>query len=263
MKSRIRAYNERLRNASILVTLIILSVIVAFSGFVIYNVTPNPTANQDVGHQNTGQLKAALIDALYATEPNHLFTDTLVETLHNEGFTIDIYQGETVTVDLLKNLPSGYKLLILRMHSALDKNNELYLFTGEPYIKEKYTGEQYFRLVKEAYATNESQSVFAINWGFVKRCMTTKFNEALVIAMGCHAARDPTIYNEFFNRGATAYVGWDGDVTLFHSDKATLHLIQTLYTEELTLEQAIEKTTEQIGPDPSYDSMLKCYYAQT
>jgi len=263
MKNRIRAYNERLRNASILVTLIILSIIIAFCGFVIYNVTPDPTTNQDIGHENTGQLKAALIDALYATEPNDLFTDTLVDTLHNEGFTVDIYQGETVTVDLLKNLPSGYKLLILRMHSALDKNNELYLFTGEPFVREKYTGEQRFRLVKEAYATNESQSVFAVNWGFVKRCMTTKFNEALVIAMGCHGTCDQTIYDEFFKRGATAYVGWDGDVTLFHSDKTTLHLIQTLYTEELTLRQAIEKTTEQIGPDPSYDSILKCYYAQT
>jgi len=81
--------------------------------------------------------------------------------------------------------------------------------------------------------------------------------------MGCHGAGDPTIYHEFFKRGATAYIGWDGDVALFHSDKATLHLIQTLYTEELTLEQAIEKTTEQIGSDPSYDSILKYYYAQT
>jgi hypothetical protein len=34
------------------------------------------------------------------------------------------------------------------MHSALDKNNELYLFTSEPYTKEKYTQEQYFRLIK-------------------------------------------------------------------------------------------------------------------
>lgn len=91
------------------------------------------------------------------------------------------------------------------MHSALDKNNELYLFTSEPYTKEKYTQEQYFRLIKEAYAINESQSVFAANWGFVKRCMTTKFNKTLVITMGCHGACDPSISNEFLKLVATYY----------------------------------------------------------
>jgi hypothetical protein len=148
-------------------------------------------------------------------------------------------------------------------NDALDKNNELYLFTSEPYKKEKYTQEQYFRPIKGAYATNESQYVFAVNWDFVKRCMTAKFNKALVITMGCHGAYDPNISDEFFKRGTTAYIGWDGDVSLFHSDKATLYLIQTLFTEKPTLEQAIEKTTEQVGLGPFYEGMLKCYYAQT
>jgi len=237
---------------------------VAFLALAVSNyVVPKLTINENNPHQGISELKAALIDPLYVTEPNQAFTEELVKDLHEAGFKVDIYRGKDVTIESLKNLPSGYKLLILRMHSALDKNNELYLFTSEPYKKEKYTQEQYFRLIKEAYATNESQSVFAVNWGFVKRCMTTKFNKALVITMGCHGAYDPSISDEFFKRGATAYIGWDGDVSLFHSDKVTLYLIQTLYTEKLTLEQAIEKTTEQIGPDSFYDSMLKCYYAQT
>ncbi|MEA2090525.1 MAG: hypothetical protein U9O89_07220, partial [Thermoproteota archaeon] len=132
-----------------------------------------------------------------------------------------------------------------------------YLFTAEPYNKEKHVEEQYFYLAKKAYAFNESQPVFAVNWMFIKRCMTGKFNNTLVITMGCDGTLDPSMVDEFFNQGATAYIGWNGPVLPSHSDKATLQLIQKLYIQNLTRQQAVEKTNQQIGPDPSGNSILK------
>ena len=209
------------------------------------------------------QLRAALVDSLYVSYPNNRFTSNLTAILNEAGFKVDIYQGREVTVDFLKALPDGYKLLILRMHSAVhSKSLGLYLFTAEPYVEEKHVQEQYFYLVKKAYAFNESQPVFAVNWMFIKRCMTGKFNNTLVITMGCDGTLDPLMVDEFFNQGATAYIGWDGPVLPSHSDTATIQLIQNLYIQNLTLQQAVEKTNQQTGPDPSSNSTLKLLLPQ-
>jgi hypothetical protein len=194
--------------------------------------------------------RAALIDALYSTYPNEEFTRSLNRTLVDVGFTVDIYEGSEVTVDFLKRLRSGYKLVIFRMHSALSSSNDLYFFTGEAYSDGKYLPEASFRLVQKGYTSEDSQPVFAVNWGFVKRCMAGKFDGALVVAMGCDGAVDHLMAKEFVNQGAIGYVGWTGPVLLSNSDRATLYLIEALYNEQLSLEAAVERTNGQVEADP-------------
>ena len=261
-KNEVSAYKKRVRIVSSVVTLIIVfSFIVVVSYYLVgYFTGSGSTINQTSGNLSGNLLKAALIDALYSTHPNEEFTRSFNKSLLEAGFEVDIYQGRIVTVDFLKKLASGYKLIILRMHSALSTNNELYLFTAEPYSVGKYVQEQYFRLVKEAYASEDSESVFAVNWGFIKRLMTGKFDGALVIAMGCDGALDPLMSQEFINQGAVGFIAWNGPVLLSHSDNATLYLIQALYVEKLVLEEAVGKTTTQIGEDPHWDTVLE-YYA--
>jgi len=216
----------------------------------------NYPTNEDGSNSNDNPPKAALIDALYTTFPNKKFTMSINETLCAAGFKVDVFQGNDVTVEFLKKLPIGYKLIILRMHSALAANNQLYLFTAEPYSIGKHTQEQYLQLVKEAYATNNSQPVFAVNWGFIKKCMSGKFNGTLVVMMGCDGLRDPLIIKEILNQGAIGYISWTGPVSISHSDKATLCLIQTLYIKKMPIEQAVEKTNTQIGEDPAWGTVL-------
>jgi hypothetical protein len=260
-KSEVSTYKKRVRIVSSVVTLIIVfSFIVVVSYYLVgYFTGSGSTINQTGGNLSGNSLKAALIDALYSTHPNEEFTKSFDKSLLEAGFEVDIYQGRIVTVDFLKKLASGYKLIILRMHSALSTSNELYLFTAEPYSAAKYVQERNVRLVKEAYASEDSESVFAVNWGFIKRLMTGKFDGALVIAMGCDGALDPLMAQEFINQGAVGFIAWNGPVLLSHSDNATLYLIQALYVEKLVLEEAVGKTTTQIGEDPHWDTVLKCY----
>ncbi len=245
---------------TIIAFLVVISLVISVSYYLVnYVFVPNSSTNGNGGGTVDGSLKAALVDALYATLPNEGFTGSLTETLEEAGFEVDVFQGAGVTVDFLKSMAGGYNLVILRMHSALDNDGELFLFTAEPYSVGKYIDEQYFRLVKEAYATDDSQSVFAVNWGFIKRGMTGKFNGTLVIAMGCDGTGDQRIIDEFMNQGAVGYISWNGPVLLYHSDAATLDLVEGLYLEELSVEDAIDGTNSQVGADPTWGSILEYY----
>jgi len=262
IKKNVADYKRRVRIVSTLVaSVIIFSFVFAGSYYLLSaSIGGNPSTNQPQDLQQNqlddSLLNAALIDALYSSSPNLNFTASLGKTLQEAGFKVDAYQGENVTVDFLKKFPCGYELVILRMHSALSSSNELYLFTAEPYSAGKYVQEQYYRIVKEAYPTEESQSVFAVNWGFIERLMADKFKGALVIVMGCDGANDPWMAEEFIDRGAVGYVGWNGSVLLSHSDRAVLYLIQALYVDKLSLEDAVKKTNSQIGVDPQWGSIL-------
>jgi len=89
--------------------------------------------------------------------------------------------------------------------------------------------------------------------------MAGRFNGTLVVAMGCDGACDSWMAKEFINQGATGYVGWNGPVLLSHSDKAIQYLIQALYIEKLPLEEALDKTNNQIGKDPNWNTILESY----
>lgn len=211
---------------------------------------------------DTSLPRAVLIDALYSSHPNDVFSESLENVLREAGFEVDVYRGDVVTVDFLKRLQGGYKLVIFRMHSALSKWGDLYLFTDEDYSTQLYRQEQDARpaLVKEAYATDSAErGVFAVNWGFVKMRMSGKFDGSLVIVMGCDGAGDSLLFREFVNQGAVGCVGWSGPVLLSHSDKAVLCLVEFLYLQGLPLGKAVSSTNEFMKKDPLWESVLKLY----
>jgi len=261
IKNEISDYKKRVRTtSSVVILVIVFSFVVVLSYYLVgYFAGPDSTIDETYGNSSDNSLRVALIDALYSTYPNEEFTRFFNKTLQETGFEVDIYQGEEVTVEFLKKLTGGYKLIVLRMHSALSTSNELYLFTAEPYSAEDYVQEQYFPLVKEAYATDDSQSVFAVNWGFIKMLMTGKFDGTLVVAMGCDGALDQLMVHEFINQGAIGYIAWNGPVLLSHSDKAIQCLVQALYMENLSLGEAVEKTVNQVGGDPMWGTVLDYY----
>jgi len=253
-----RRRSSKLFGLAVLVTILFSVSVISY--FLIIHFTGSRSVIEENFDDGSGHvvIKAALIDPLSVLHPNMEFTEAVNRTLREAGFEVDIFQGDVVTVDFLKRFDGGYQLVVLRMHSALSSRNELYLFTAEAYSTDKYVEEQHHRLVKEAYATEGGQSVFAVNWGFIKRLMTDKFENSLVLAMGCDSIVDGVMVQEFMNQGAVGYVGWNGPVLLSHSDQAFIHLIHVLYVEDLDLEEAVKKANSEVGADAHWRTLLEC-----
>ena len=55
---------------------------------------------------SSAEAKAAIIDQLYILRPNQAFIDEATGVLEDYGFSVDLYQGDEVTVDFFRELPS-------------------------------------------------------------------------------------------------------------------------------------------------------------
>lgn len=217
-----------------------------------------PQLQQFQPHADVTVPRAAILDGLYDTEPNSTLTGSMVQCLSNAGYTVDVFRGANVTVDLLRNV-GGYKILILRLHSTIHTDGFLYLFSGEKYTESKYVNEQLAGAVKKAYTFNESEPpYFALNAVFLGNNKPDGLNGTTIILTGCNGTATPYMIKRFFERGVKAYVSWDGYVDLSHSDEATLRLVKALCSEGLSPKVAVEEVNREVGRDPFYQSELVC-----
>ena len=189
------------------------------------------------------------------------------------GFKVDLWQGEDVTVEFYRELPKyGYKLILLRVHTGLllsmvhakiVPSETTYLFTGETYTTTKYVPEQLTDRVSNALMTTEYPLVFAVNSEFIKEDFEGNFNKTVVITMGCESSYLDDMTEAFIQKGASAYLGWSGVVSLEYVDDATLHLLSNLCNENMTVAEGIAKTMSELGLDPYFRAYLKYYPAES
>jgi hypothetical protein len=238
--------------------------------FFILAISLLPLSCHGAGQDAKSSNRAAIIDQLYQREPNPAFIAEATRLLESYGFSVDLWQGAQVTVDLYRKLPSlDYKFILLRVHSGLlvslenGKETTLdttYLFTAENYTATRYTDEQLTDKVSNAMMEENYPLVFAVNSAFIKSA-AGKFNHAVVLAMGCESYEYDDLPQAFIDKGASAYIGWSNVVTLEHVDSVTLDLLRNLCSNNMTLEQGIFKTTVDLGKDPYFDSFLRYYPA--
>ena len=200
--------------------------------------------------------KAAILDGLYSESPNPAFSQSLTNYLNASGYTVDIFRGENVTIDLLRNI-AGYKVMVLRLHSAIHSDRNLYIFSGEPYTESKYTMEQLTGSVRKANTT-EGKLYFAINIALLGNKKPDGLKDSTVILMGCHGVSDQYSVDRLLENGVETYFGWTGYVDLSHTDQATLVLVKALCVEKLSPEQAVQEAMTKVGPDPIYDTVYEC-----
>jgi len=232
------------------------SVLLVFSlGFFLWNssTTPPGTGQQT----NIGGPEAAILDGLYTTSPNPTFIQNLTKVLATAGFHVDVFEGENVTISLLRHA-AGYKVLILRLHSAVHTDGFLYLFSGERYSESKYTVEQLSGSVRKG-VTFEGEEYFAINSVFLGADEQGGLKDSTVILTGCNGTGDYYSIQRLLEKGVKEYVAWTGYVDLSHSDEVTLALVKALYLEKLGVKEAVEKAMRELGPDPTYKSILEYF----
>jgi hypothetical protein len=214
---------------------------------------------------NVGELKAVIVDQLSSVKENETFVANVTQELEDYGFEVDLYQGDNVTVDFYRQLPThGYKLIIFRAHSGLLAENEVtkdrtVLFTNEEYSQLKHYAEQLDDRLVMARVGEAYPMVFGIPPKFIKESMEGKFDEAAVIMMGCSGLFLRDLAEAFVDKGASVYVAWNGSVELQYVDEATAYLVGQLCSGNMTVKEAVDSTMDIIGPDPEHKAGLEYY----
>jgi len=226
-----------------------------------------PSTNQPVS--STSEHKAAIVDHLSLTCPNQTFIETATNMLKQAGYTVDYYPGEEITVEFYRNLPTHrYGLVILRVHSAATRLSEsaeyveapVSFFTSENYSVNKYAWEQLTeQLLMASYSMPQPPYYFAITPEFVTSCTNGKFQNTIIIMMGCEGLSNTKMAEALVAKGAKIYIGWNASVSASHTDTETIRLLQHLLTEGQTLSEAVAETLPEVVPDQAYKSKLGFY----
>ena len=270
-KAQIRTLKEKERRIATPIFLALILIVIGLSAYLTYSLIYQPShqpgnaENQETGSEN--QFKAAIVDQLSLTFPNQTFIERATNILKQSGYTVDYYSGEKVTVEFYRDLPThDYRVIVLRVHSALCGDSPpVNLFTSEAYSATKYLHEQLTdQIGKATYLPYHEgdPAYFSINAGFVRQSLHERFQNATIIMMGCNGLAYEDLAKAFIEKGAKVYIGWSGSVLASHTDQATISLLNDLILKKQTVRQAGENTMNEVGPDPSWKSILGYYPAE-
>ena len=216
----------------------------------------------------TAIMKAAIVDQLSDSSPNQTFVETSKSLLKNASFNTYYYSKAAIDVNFFRNLPSrGFRLIILRVHSAINEQSDLLVFfTAEPF-SDSAAGTTYLsdflcnppRLVR-ARMYEGAEPFFGITPAFIES-MKGEFNHTIIMMMGCTGLEPNHISmaQALIKKGAEVYIGLDGLVSPSYTDHATTKFLQKLLTENKTIQNAVIETNSEVQPDPVYKSKLAWY----
>ena len=203
----------------------------------------------------------AVIDELSATYPNPAFVENVRRMVERAGYWLDYYPPRAVVVPLFWALPAlGYELVIIRAHSTgWVAGDKVTIFTGEEYQKGKYYWEQVRGYVSSATTFESSRPYFTVTPKLIMKLSQGQFPGTVVVMMGCTGLVNGQMATAFEGKGADAYVGWKGQVYASRTDSATLHFMDGLLQQHMTLSEAVAYAMSQVGEDPLFNSELGLY----
>src|SRR4030067_1953391 len=208
---------------------------------------------QTISTTNSHSLKAAIVDHLSLSHPNPAFVKECSAILEAAGYIVDYYKGEEVTVEFYRNLPAlEYVLIVFRVHSAdIQKYLSLAMFTSEPYSKERYVQEQLRNRVARGFIEpyhSGDPDYLVITDKFVRYSMQGSFKNTIIIMMGCTGIKK-AMASAFLEKGAKAYIGWNGLVSANPTDAGKVQLLKHLLLERQTIAKAVSQTMQEVGYD--------------
>jgi len=222
----------------------------------------------------SGPPRAVIVDQLALTDENSVFVDEASQLLADAGYQVDYVPQTNVTVDFYRGLAKrGYSFIVLRTHTSdasyrIDqatgqtvKEDHVRIFTNELYSQQKYVNDQLdARLTIGTYPQFGSRDrYFSIDPGFVQDAMSGRFHGATIVLMGCGGLNTADMGQAFVGKGAKELVGWDHSVSAEHTDAATERLLEHMLRDGMAAPDAISRTMDEVGPDPTYGARLKLY----
>lgn len=194
--------------------------------------------------------RAVIVDELAQDYPDPSFVDNATQSLSSSGYAVDYIGPGPNAVDAFRQLPGdGYKVVIIRAHIASSQS----IITTQPYSTSQYQVDQLAGRVIAAQVES-GPLYFALTPSFVSRNMQGRFPDSIVIVMGCSASQGPQdLATAFLDKGASVFVGWNGPVTVIHTDMTTVQLIRSISAGH-TVDQATQTAAQ---PDPIYGAELK------
>jgi hypothetical protein len=208
--------------------------------------------------------RALIADSLALDYPDPQLIDNLTRALQESGYEVDLVTGSDVNMTLYSRL-TDYDLIILRVHGGkavyktpdgtIHKINGL--FTGVPWSDE-YTYLKLNWIATRARPFNSNKTFLAVLPKFFDTRLKGRFRPgAVVIVASCYSLFTNDIANSLGRKGLTAFIGWEGPVSLDHMDKIVEALVNIKLKGNITWVQAVKSVNEKYGPDPTYNDYLK------
>lgn len=238
--------------------------------------------------------RAVIIDQLSEEIPNENFQKKAIKIFEDAGYSVDLVEGQNVTVDFYKNLPSmDYKYIVLRSHAIAKQNSDgpVILFTGEPYSTEKYIAEQLLGHVNKAaplgfrefsaevpqdswvtvndtyryyeqpakFESRAENEFFAIPPKFVDELMVGKFPSSIILLGGCSTLSNTSMAKSLIKRGASTVVGWDDLIGSSQNDRALLAILEETVTNNVEIKNAVNSHNEKLSKISNWNINLKSF----
>jgi hypothetical protein len=259
LKAGRKEKKERPKRKARLGTLAACVILVLVVALVIYLIIPTQPATPTKSSK-----RAAIVDQLSIHSPNQVFINATVNLMQQDGYAVDLFTQDSVTVGLYANLPSrGYQLIVFRVHAGVDQKmtgHPVGLFTTETYNQLAYPQEQLADLVGmgRGFDSNDT-AVFAVTPKFIEQRSAANYPGTVIVLMGCYGLFSQDLPKAFIDRGASVVIGWDKLVTVDHADTATLTLLRHLLQEKSSVSDSVKATMTEVGPDPDYKSIMGYY----
>ena len=233
--------------------LLFLTIIIVIMGLVSYFGLSSLSQSTETEEETIIQ-KAAIIDGLSEDLPNPDLINAMSKILKSAGYEVTVFNGSRVNVELFKNLPEmGFKLIIMRLHGGRIRQ-PIGLFIGsgifaEPFSEGKYEYEYYSGYFLKGVAYIGGKEYFVITPAYVSDKFEGRFPDSAIIILSCYSMWDQVLASSLIKRGASIVVGIDKKADISYLDRVGLELVKQI-SQGASIEEAVSKTMEKIGPDP-------------
>ena len=253
-KAKRRKVRKKRSKKSILLLLLFAALIIGVASYLgFYGLSQHP-------EKKTIIRKAAIIDGLSEDAPNPGLISEMSRLLKSAGYEVTVFNGSKVNIELFKNLPKmGFRLIIMRLHGGRIRQ-PIGLFIGsgifaEPFSEGKYEYEYYSGYFLKGVAYIGGKEYFVITPAYVSEKFKGRFPGSAIIILSCYSMWDQVLASSFIKKGASIFVGIDRKVDVQHLDKVGLEIVKQI-SQGASVEEAVSKTAEKIGPDPQTGARL-------